>query len=320
LKFVVESPVRREAASPRRTPGPPLSHLEVIAMLAARTLQHRHAKIDGVHLHYVEVGEGAPVLLLHGFPEFWYSWRRQLEPLADAGFRAIALDLRGYNESDSPTGVRNYRASALIADVAGFVQNVCGGSAFLVGHDWGGVLAWRMAALHPSLVRRLAVLNAPHPAAYRDALKRIPSQWFRSWYVLLFQVPWLAEMILRAGNFALLARSLRRQPANCDAFSEAEIAEYKRALVKPGRLTGGLNYYRAALRYASELNAPPQHVDAETLLIWGEQDPFLSIKLLDGMHRWAPRLRIERIPEASHWVQNEAPETVNRALIKFFNQ
>jgi pimeloyl-ACP methyl ester carboxylesterase len=209
---------------------------------------------------------------------------------------------------------------ALVADVAGVVRELCGGSAFVVGHDWGGVLAWRFAALHPPLVRKLAVLNAPHPAAYRDALKQIPSQWFRSAYVLLFQVPWLAEAVLRAGNFALLARSLRRQPANCDAFNEADIAEYKCALAKPGRLTGGLNYYRAAMRYASDINAAPQQVDTETLLIWGEQDPFISIKLLDRTNRWAPGLQIQRLPEASHWVQNEAPEKVNRALIDYFNQ
>src|SRR6186713_2876887 len=124
-------------------------------MLAARTLQHRHISVGEVRLHYVEAGEGTPVLLLHGFPEFWYSWRHQLEPLAEAGFRAIALDLRGYNESDCPSGVASYRMSALVADVVGVVRELCGGSAFVVGHDWGGVLAWRFAALHPPLVRKL---------------------------------------------------------------------------------------------------------------------------------------------------------------------
>jgi pimeloyl-ACP methyl ester carboxylesterase len=287
-------------------------------MLTARTPEHRHIHVGEVRLHYVEIGQGMPVLLLHGFPEFWYSWRHQLEPLAEAGFRAIALDLRGYNDSDCPLGVAAYRMSALVGDIARFIQHACGGSAYLVGHDWGGVLAWRVAALHGALVRKLAIINAPHPAAYREALKRIPSQWFRSAYVLLFQIPWLAETILGAGNFALLARSLRRQPANSDAFSEADISEYKRVLAKPGRLTGGLNYYRAAMWYAGDLNAPPQQVDMETLVLWGEQDPFISVKVLDRMNQWVPRMRIVRIPEASHWVQNEAPETVNRALIEFF--
>jgi epoxide hydrolase 4 len=292
---------------------------EMVAMLAP-VVQHRFATIDGVRLHYVEQGAGTPVLLLHGFPEFWYSWRRQLEPLADAGLRAMALDLRGYNESDCPLGVQNFRTAALVADLAGFVRDVCGGSAHVVGHDWGGVLAWCLAAKHPELVNKLVVLNAPHPAAYLSALKRIPSQWLRSSYVLLFQVPWLAESILRARNFWLLGRILRRQPANSDAFSEGDITEYKRALAKPGRLTAGLNYYRAALRYRGDIRSVPQRIAAETLVIWGEQDPFLSTRLLEALERWVPRLRIERVPEASHWVQNEAPEAVNCALIEFFSQ
>src|SRR5205085_1808621 len=202
-------------------------------------------------------------------------WRHQLPALANAGFRAITVDLRGYNDSDAPRGVRNYRMRELVADVVGLIDQECGGAAHVVGHDWGGVLAWRLAAVAPQHVRKLVVLNAPHPQAYLDGLRRLPSQWLRSWYVLLFQISWLSEQILQAGDFWSLARGFRRQPANRDAFDENDIAEYKKAWRKPGRLTAGLNYYRAALRYAADINSPPLEVSGDTLLIWGEQDPFI---------------------------------------------
>jgi epoxide hydrolase 4 len=271
-----------------------------------------------VRLHYVEAGQGEPVVLLHGFPEFWYSWRHQLPALAEAGFRAIAPDLRGYNQSGCPAGVANYRVAKLVEDVAGLVREVAGGPAFVVGHDWGGVLAWRLAAQYPALVRGLAVLNAPHPAAFREELRRNPVQWLRSWYVLFFQLPGLPEWSLRAGDFALLERAWRRQPVHPGAFRPEDIAAYKRALRRPGALTGPLNYYRAAFRYPRDLYSPPQAVQAPTLLVWGERDPFLGVRLTEGLGQWVPDLRVERIADASHWVQNDVPDRVNGLLIRFF--
>ena len=275
------------------------------------------AVADGSRLHYVEAGSGAPVVLLHGFPEFWYSWRRQLPALAAAGFRALALDLPGYNESEPLARLPHYRIASLVQRLAEFIRSVAGGRAFVVGHDWGGVLAFRLAARHPELVARLAVLNAPHPSAYRAALARDPLQWLRSAYVLLFQVHALPEWILRAGDFALLERAWRRDAAP-GAFSDADIAAYKHALSKPGRLTAGLNYYRAALRYGRDLYGEPQKIAAPTLVLWGERDPYLGVRLLDSLSAWAPDLCVERIPEASHWVQHDAPARVNAALIEFF--
>ncbi len=281
---------------------------------------YSHRKLDTgrVRLHCVEAGGGAPVLLLHGFPEFWYSWRHQLRGLAEAGFHAIAPDLRGYNESDRPAGVHRYRLEELLGDVAGLIRGLDRGPVFLVGHDWGGVLAWRFAAGYPGLVRRLAVLNAPHPAAYREQLRRNPGQWIRSWYVLFFQLPWLPEWLLRVGDFALLERTWRRQPVHPTAFSERDLAEYKRTFRGRGALTGPLNYYRAALRYSRDLHRPPQVVRVPTLVIWGERDAYLSVCLLEGLERWATDLRVERLADASHWVQNDVPERVNRLLIDFF--
>jgi pimeloyl-ACP methyl ester carboxylesterase len=276
---------------------------------------HREARVNGVRLHVVEAGRGAPVVLLHGFPEFWYSWRKQLPPLAGAGFRALAPDLRGYNESDAPTGVRNYRATVLVNDVAALIREVAGKPACVVGHDWGGVLAWKLAAVHPELVQKLAILNTPHPAAYFRELARNPRQWLRSWYVLFFQLPWLPERCIRAGDFKMLERTWRRFP---QAFTDEDIAAYKATLGKPGRLTGPVNYYRAALRYPRDGSGGPQTIRVPTLLIWGERDPYLATGLSEGLERWVPHLRVERLPDAGHWVQNEVPDRVNRLLIDFF--
>ena len=256
--------------------------------------------------------------MLHGFPEFWYSWRHQLPALARAGFRALALDLPGYNESDGFPDVRSYRLSSLVKVLAEFLRNVAGGPAFVVGHDWGGVLAWRLATLYPELIRKLAILNAPHPATYREELQQGLGQWMRSWYVFFFQVPWLPEWFLQANDFAFFERAWRQQPIHPEAFREEDIAQYKQALSRPGVLTAGLNYYRAAFRYFRDSCRAPQSVPAPTLVIWGEQEAYLNSTLLDRLDRWVPDLRVERIPDASHWVQNDVPERVNELLIRFF--
>lgn len=279
----------------------------------------RFVTVNGVRLHLVEEGSGPSVLLLHGFPEFWYSWRLQIAALSAAGFRVLAPDMRGYNLSEKPRGVGAYAMEHLVADIAALLREEAGGNAHVVGHDWGGVVAWRLAAIHPELIGKLAILNAPHPAAYRQLLMSGIEQWLRSWYVFGFQVPWLAEASIKAGDFKLFQRALQRQPTNPTAFTDADIKRYKEAWSQPGAITGGLNYYRAALRYPQMINQPPQEVTAPTLVIWGERDPFLSLRLLQHLDRWVPKLRIERLPQISHWVQNDAAEEVNRLLIEWFN-
>lgn len=279
--------------------------------------EHRFRSVNGIRLHCVEAGEGPAVVLLHGFPEFWYSWRHQIRALSEAGFRAIAPDLRGYNESDRPPDVSSYTMPTLIDDVADLIQQVSDGPAFLVGHDWGGVIAWLVAAMCPELVRRLAILNAPHPSAYREELRHNPGQWFRSSYMMFFQIPGLPEQVLRARDFALLERTWRRHP---EAFTPRDIAEYKKALGRPDGLRGPLHYYRAALRHpAFDWHRAPS-VKAPTLLIWGERDPYLSPSIPDRVRPIVADLRIDRIPDAGHWVQNEAPDRVNRALLTFFDK
>jgi pimeloyl-ACP methyl ester carboxylesterase len=280
-----------------------------------QAVQHRQVAVGEVRLHYVEAGAGPLVVLLHGFPEFWYGWRHQLPALAAAGYRAVAPDLRGYNLSDKPPGVRAYEVERLAGDVAGLVR-ACGAErAALVGHDWGGVVAWQVAMRHPALVERLVVLNAPHPSAIGRMLSN-PVQWLRSAYILFFQLPRLPEALIRANDFALLRRLFRTDPVRREAFSRQDIERYVEAFRRPGALTAALNYYRAALR-----RLPPAGEDAlrpieqPVLVVWGQRDRALGPELAAPDRRWVSHLRLERLPDASHWVQHDRPERVNALML-----
>ena len=284
------------------------------------TWRHREAVVNGVRLHYVEAGAGPLVVLLHGFPEFWYSWRHQIPALAAAGFHAVAPDLRGYNESAKPPKVSAYRIATLADDVAGLIEHADGGPAAVAGHDWGGLLAWQLAARQPERVGKLIILNAPHPRAFLREL-RTPGQLWRSSYVLFFQLPWLPEALFRRGHFAVLERILRQEPVHAGAFDDEAIRAYKEALARPGALTAALNYYRAGLRSGALWAARQMpSVEIPVLLIWGERDRYLGVRLTEGLSAWVPNLRIERIPDASHWVQSDVPARVNELMIGFLQK
>jgi pimeloyl-ACP methyl ester carboxylesterase len=283
---------------------------------AAAGWAHGDAVVNGVRLHYVEAGAGPLVVLLHGFPEFWYSWRRQIGPLAAAGFRVWAPDLRGYNLSAKPPGLAAYRPEVLAADVAALIEHAGEQSAHIIGHDWGGVLAWLLPVYHPDRVRKRVILNAPHPAALRRELRRGVGQLLRSWYVFFFQLPLLPEWVMRAGDFFLLRRMLRRQPVRPGAFTDADMAAYRAALARPGALTAALNWYRAGFRRGRRPEEE-RPCPTPTLVLWGERDSYLSARLTEGLERWAPNVRVERRPDASHWVQNDAPEWVNERVVEF---
>jgi epoxide hydrolase 4 len=280
---------------------------------------HGEATVGGVRLHYVEAGEGPLVLLLHGFPEFWYSWHHQIPALAAAGFRAVAPDMRGYNLSDKPAGLDAYRVERLVDDVAGLIAHFGEEQATVVGHDWGGLVAWYSAILRPEIVDRLVVINAPHPAAYRRELTR-STQALRSWYAGFFQLPILPEAAMRTADFMALERVLRTEPVRPGAFSDDDIRLYKEALAQPGALTSTINYYRAAARDHSALTAvAEQPIRSPTLLIWGDQDPYLVSTLADDLEPWVPDIRVERL-RASHWVPVDAPEEVNRLILDFLGR
>ena len=278
---------------------------------------HRYATVNGVRLHYVEYGKGPLILLLHGFPECWYAWRYQLPALAEAGYRVVAPDLRGYNLSDKPRGVHAYRMECFIGDVKGLIQTLGEDRAIVVGHDWGGVIAWQLAISEPQMVKKLIILNAPHPQRYLEALKT-PGQLLRSWYVLFFQLPWLPELMIRSFGFAGLRQRLLNEPVHADAFDEVTVKVYQRALAQPGALTASLNYYRAGFRsLVRGLRPNIQPIEMPTLVIWGEQDRYLGADLLEGLEPWVKDLTVERFADASHWVQAEVPERVNERMLQF---
>lgn len=281
-----------------------------------KEISHHTATIDGVLFHYAEVGDGPLVVCLHGFPEFWYSWRHQLASLSTAGYRVVAPDLRGYNDSGKPHGVSAYRIERLIDDVASLIEHLSAGPAVLLGHDWGGMIAWAVAAHRPDLVRALVALNAPHPRAYAASVRK-PAQALRSWYMALFQLPYLPERLFRRGDFAKIEGMLRSGPVRPDAFSSEDIARYKEALGKPGALTSAINYYRA-MRYRSSQRTlfDPPAVTVPAMLVWGDQDRFLIKQLAEASQSIVPQLRVEHL-NASHWVQNDLPDEVNLLLLDF---
>jgi epoxide hydrolase 4 len=284
---------------------------------SARGMAHRWVDVGGLRLHCVEAGTGPLVMLLHGFPEFWYAWRHQIPALADAGYRVIAPDLPGYNTSDKPPRVRDYRPSVLVQEVADLIVALGAGSAAVAGHDWGGGLAWLLAMQHPERVERLVVLNAPHPIRFLKGLGS-PRQLRRSWYMLAFQLPWLPERLVAARDFQGLRRALRRQPARPGAFTAQDIDRYVAAAAQPGALRAAINYYRAALRTNPLAQVHSlRRVDTPTLIIWGDQDRYLGRELAEPDRELVPNVRVERIADASHWVQADAPERVNQLMVDF---
>ena len=284
--------------------------------LADVELRHERIKGDGIELHVARAGEGPPVILLHGFPENWHSWHRQVSALVGAGFSVLAPDMRGYNLSDRPAKREAYHLRHLVADVVALVRATGYPRAHVAGHDWGGIVAWTFAGTHPELLDKLVILNAPHLQIYLEKVRR-PPQVFKSWYVLFFQLPALPELALSACDFRAVRNMFSRYPARKGAFSDEDIDEYIEALSRPGALTAALNYYRANLTPDALQMARSARSGAETLVIWGALDPALGTDLLEGLDRVAPRIRIHRIPDAGHWVQNEAPEEVNRVLTEF---
>ncbi|SNS64782.1 Pimeloyl-ACP methyl ester carboxylesterase [Noviherbaspirillum humi] len=264
-------------------------------------------------------GEGPPVILLHGFPENAHSWRHQTGPIAAAGFSAWALNLRGYPPSEVSSHQADYHLRRLADDVAAAVAATGHARAAIVGHDWGGIIAWTFAGLYPALLDKLIILNAPHLQVYREKVWR-SSQLLRSLYVGLFQLPLLPEKLLAAGDFRIVREMFRLMPARRGAFQRADIDRYVAGLSRPGALKAAIDYYRENVRSDGMALAASARVTAPTAIIWGERDPALGSFLIDGTERFAPRLTVHRIPDAGHWVQNEAPEEVNRYLLAFLRR
>lgn len=257
-------------------------------------------------LHYDSEGDGPLVVLLHGFPEFRRAWRNQLPALARAGFRAVAPDLRGYGESPKPRGVPQYEMPLIVGDVAELIESL-GGSCVLVGHDWGGMTAWFVAMMRPDLVRKLVILNVPHPAAFSRELHRSGEQKRRVAYQALFQLPVLPELLMRVFGRSVLRR--------LGPFTNEQLDEYQRAW--RGSLTPMFHYYRALRRSRGRLRPLMRRIDVPVLLIWGTREPVFVKETLENVGEWVPELRVEKIEGAGHFVQHEAAGRVNELLLDF---
>src|SRR3954469_866651 len=279
-------------------------------------LREGFAEIGDVRLHYVEAGDGPLIVLLHGFPEFWYGWRLQIQPLAAAGFHVVAPDMRGYNLSSRPDDVAAYDSDTLADDVRGLIQERGAESALLVGHDWGGTAAWVTAMKHPEVVARLAILNAAHPRKLSQGLHP-PDQLRRSWYFFFFALPDLPETVVHANNWHFFRHFLHdAQPA----YTPEEIERYVEAWSQPGAATGMINYYRSSVRQSQKSAvAALRPISAPTLVIWGQDDGYLGPDLAEPDHDDVPHLdRVARLPGASHWVHHDEPERVTQLLTDFF--
>ncbi len=270
----------------------------------------------GVTLHVARAGpeNGPLVILLHGFPEFWYGWRHQIAPLAQAGFRVLAPDQRGYNLSEKPRGLAHYTLDALADDVIGLLDAVGRDKALIVGHDWGGIVAWWAALRHPERVERLAILNAPHPQ-FLNLSRASFSQLLKSWYVVAFQIPWLPEKSLGRSGGKPLADALRRT-SRPGTFTDDELTHYRAAWSQPGALTAMINWYRAALRARPDTLAAPR-VLVPALILWGAQDAFLLRSVARNSLARCDQGRLEFFEEATHWIQHEEPDRVNSLLTRF---
>jgi len=282
------------------------------------TLEHTSIHTNGIDLHVVLAGPltGEAVILLHGFPEFWFGWIRQIEALAEQGYRVIAPDQRGYNLSSVPGRVEDYKLDMLTADMLGLMDHFGYQQVFLVGHDWGAAVAWNLAMCYPERIRKLAILNVPHTAVMLRFLTHSPRQMLKSWYIAFFQIPGLADWLLGLGNYAGVLRMLKIS-ALPTTFSADELEEYRQAYIHSRGLTGMINWYRALARFRP---TAPQSIRLRmpVLILWGKQDIALSAEMADASLKFCDQGKLVFFEHASHWLQHDEAPAVNQQLREFF--
>lgn len=280
-------------------------------------IEHRTVQANGVALHVALAGpeDGPLVILLHGFPEFWFEWRELIGPLAEAGFRVAAPDQRGYNTSEKPKGVAAYRLDTLADDIFALATALGHERFQLVGHDWGATVAWWMATRDGARIERLAVMNAPHPAVWRAAMTTDPEQRAKSRYVQMLRTPVLPELMVRLGGYKALAEGFKTT-TRPEAFGPEVMAEYMTAWKQPGAVSAEINWYRAL--FAQDLPVPPEgSLAPPTLVLWGDQDPFGAVKLAEASAALCRDAKVYHFRYAGHWLPHDEPEKVAGALLAF---
>ncbi len=282
-------------------------------------LEHVTLPTNGIRLHVVQGGSryGRLVLLLHGFPEFWYGWRRQLQPLAEAGFRVWAPDQRGYNLSDKPRGIPAYRLDELARDVLGLINAAGVEKCYLAGHDWGAAVAWWVALRYPDRLYKLAILNVPHPAVMMKTVFTSFAQFKRSWYIFFFQLPLFTEAILRHDDWSAVVKMLLAG-SKPDSFNAHDLELYRQAWWRKDAFSSMLNWYRAALQLPPELSGD-MHIRVPTLMLWGANDIALGRDMAQPSLDLCEQGKLVFFEDSSHWVQLDEAEAVNRHLVEFFS-
>lgn len=280
--------------------------------------EESYIETNRIRLHVMQAGpkSGPPVILLHGFPEFWYGWRHQIPALVDAGFRVIVPDQRGYNLSDKPKGVKAYRVGELVNDIVGLIDALDYEKVNLAGHDWGAVVAWTLAVTNPKRLHRLSIMNVPHPAVMSAFLWRDLEQLRRSWYVFSFQIPWLPERGMSANGWRGAERALRGS-GKIHTFTNKDIRKYKEAWSQPNAMTSMINWYRAAFRHQPFM-PKDLRVSVRTLMLWGMKDVALTYRMARPSMDYCDDGRLIFFEDATHWVQHDAADEVNKLLIEFF--
>lgn len=273
---------------------------------------------NGVRLHTVQAGpeDGALVVLLHGFPEFWYCWHDQVRPLVNEGYRVVVPDQRGYNRSDKPDGIDAYAIDELAADAVGLLDALDHERARFVGHDWGAAVTWQTLLAHPDRVERGVIVNVPHPAVFNEFVPGRPRQVLKSWYMFLFQLPRIPEFAFSAADWRGL-RWFMDTSNREDTFTRQDVRRYKEAWSQPGAFTGMLNWYRAA--FQTDAAPPTMTVEPETMVVWGTQDPYLHRDMAPASIDYCTDGRLELVEDATHWVQHERPDRVNELLVEFLD-
>jgi len=272
-----------------------------------------------VSLHVVAAGpaQGPVVVLLHGFPEFWYGWRRQISPLVSAGFRVIVPDQRGYNLSSKPEDIRSYAMPHLVADVVAIGDHLGREEIFLAGHDWGAAVAWSVALQHPQRISKLAILNVPHPSVMLRFLRTNVRQMRRSWYMFLFQIPWLPEAVFSAFGFRAGTQALLKS-SRTGTFAEGDFAQYRAAWSQPGAVKSMIHWYRAIFRHRTRF--PDRTVRVPTRILWGMRDAFLLPEMAQESLKYCSDAELFKFDDATHWLQHEEADRVSKLLIEFFQK
>ncbi len=285
--------------------------------MVSSQITHQQVQTNGITLHTVQAGpdDGPLVILLHGFPEFWYGWRHQIDFLVNAGYYVIVPDQRGYNLSDKPSGVAAYNLDELAADVIGLIDDAKRERASLIGHDWGAAVAWWAASKYADRLDKLVILNVPHPIVMQRTLQRSLAQLRKSWYMFFFQIPRLPEALYSRNNWRSVTRAIQSS-ARPGTFIDEDMAQYCQAWSQPGAMTAMINWYRAMFQ-ARPKSLMDVRIHVPTLMIWGAQDQFLGREMAQPSIDLCDEGRLEFIETATHWIQHEEPERVNQLIGAF---